>query len=169
MQYTKGLKDFVYYIGKYHKLSELTILEVGSWAGDSAVVFAEHFKKVICVDPWEPTPGTVSERENIYEIEKIFDKMIRRFNNIEKLKNRIENVIDTFQDRSIDVIYIDGDHRYSSVVRDIKLCLPKCKLYLSGHDYCNIDFKTVVQAVDDTLGKRDIVFSDTSWIYKIDL
>jgi hypothetical protein len=68
----------------------------------------------------------------------------------------------------VDFVYLDGDHTYKSIKRDIKLALKILKPngILAGHDYSN-DFEGVVKAVDDMFGKPDKTYRDTSWIKKM--
>jgi hypothetical protein len=52
------------------------------------------------------------------------------------IKGKSEDVIPTLKDQSIDILFIDADHRYSAVKRDIELSIPKVKPggILCGHD-----------------------------------
>ena len=63
-----------------------------------------------------------------------------------------------FEDNSLDIAYIDADHRYEKVQEDIRLWTPKVRpgAILCGHDYQESGprrglFK-VKPAVDDMLG-----------------
>lgn len=162
----EGLNKMIDWIAHQHNPKAMTILEIGSWAGSSAEVFAKRFGHVICIDPFEITKGTISERQNIKEAEKEFDKIVVKYNNVEKIRARAEMVINIFRDRSIDIIYIDGEHTYEAVIRDIQMSLLKCKYYIAGHDYWK-KFPDVIIAVNKLFGKPDKVFPDSSWIYKI--
>lgn len=67
-------------------------------------------------------------------------------------------------DRSIEMAFIDGDHSYEAVARDIKNCLPKIKAggVLAGHDF----FADGVQkAVNELLGPCPA--SRSSWAMRI--
>lgn len=157
-QLTKGLNDLCEYL-LLKGVKE--VLEVGSWAGSSAAIFAKYFN-VTCVDPWEPTPGTISDRYSMVEVEKEFDKICKKYNNITKIKARIEDVVL----EPVDVIYIDAEHTYDAVKRDLAKCLPYCKMFIAGHDYWYKKFPGVVKAVNE-IGKPDKIFCDSSWVKKI--
>jgi predicted N-acyltransferase len=159
-QLLKGLNDMCVYL-KNNGVKE--IIEIGSWCGSSAEVFAKYFDKVTCVDPWEPTKGTITEKYNMKEVEKAFDKVMGKYDNIYKIKARVEN-IDLF---SVDCIYIDADHHYNSVKRDIEKCLPFCKKYIAGHDYWQKKFPGVVKAVHEMVGNPEKIFCDSSWVKEI--
>ena len=58
-------------------------------------------------------------------------------------------------DKELDFVYIDGDHEYLSVRRDIELYWPKVKIggLVAGHDY---NGKPVRDAVEDELAKLGV-------------
>lgn len=71
-----------------------------------------------------------------------------------------------------DIVYIDGDHSYNSVVRDIKMCLDHIVPggIICGHDYHNASFTDVPRAVSDCfagLSQKPEVFSDSSWLINL--
>jgi len=65
-----------------------------------------------------------------------------------------------------DFIFIDGDHSYDSCKEDINMWLPKIKQggIIAGHDYLEACFMGVVNAVNETFGKPDKTYNDTSWL-----
>jgi len=52
-------------------------------------------------------------------------------------------VLDLFEDESLDFIYIDGNHTYNSVKEDMELWFPKLKKggLFAGHDYLRMDWE----------------------------
>ena len=58
------------------------LVEIGSYMGESAVLFAQSgkFKKIVCVDPWTDIPG---HGDNAYfgmaEVEKTFDANVKYY------------------------------------------------------------------------------------------
>lgn len=56
-----------------------------------------------------------------------------------------------YGERSLDWVYIDADHHYEPVCRDIDAWLPKVKPggVLAGHDYCDYPGFGVIQAVTE--------------------
>lgn len=56
--------------------------------------------------------------------------------------------VSLFENKSLDLVYIDADHTYDSVTEDIKAWLPKCRKVIGGHDYAG-GWEPVVNAVDD--------------------
>jgi len=134
------------------------VVEVGSFSGVSSQVLALHCKELHCIDPYH--------WEAVIEAEKMFDKMLLDYSNITKVKKLSIEGSKDYADNSIDVVYIDGDHSYSSVVEDINAWKNKVKKggYIAGHDSF---MPEVLQAVKDTLGEPLETFDDTSWIIKI--
>ena len=55
------------------------------------------------------------------------------------------------EDKTVDFIYIDGDHSYEAVKADLEAWLPKMRPggFLSGHDYFASRQPHVVRAVDE--------------------
>lgn len=73
-------------------------------------------------------------------------------------------------DGSLDFVFIDADHSYEGVKRDITLWRPKLKAggLLSGHDYANPGEKLgmeVKRAVDE-LGEVELG-RDSCWFYRV--
>lgn len=143
----------------------ITILEIGSWTGISALVFAKHFDRVICVDPWEKTVDEISSEYDMREVEKIFDTRIKN-KNISKLKMKSEQAVFMLEDNSLDAVYIDGSHKYEEVKKDVILWLPKIKKsgFICGHDMHYLKFPGVTKAVIELIGNQELhIFPDTSW------
>jgi hypothetical protein len=165
-QLLDGLLDFVNYVNSIMSTKEMTICEIGSWCGSSADIFAQHFKNVICIDPFV-SDKEITKLYNMRDVEKEFDKIKAKYNNITKLKHYSYAVVNIFDDKSIDIVYIDGEHTYKAVKQDIQLYLPKCKYFISGHDYWIGKFPGVIKAVNECLGKPDKIFNDISWIKEL--
>lgn len=137
-------------------------VEIGSWKGQSASFMAveihnsEKNIKFDCVDHWGDLPGTPNSEEYYVKNGILYEKFL---SNTERVKHIINPVrldsmtaVKNYEDRSLDFVFIDGDHNYDPVVADIKAWLPKIKQLgvLAGHDYgwC----EGVRRAVHDTLG-----------------
>ena len=66
------------------------------------------------------------------------------------LGNSVE-VLSSFEDEYLDLVYIDGDHSYNGVKNDLNISYKKVKTggYICGHDYSPDIFDGVVKAVDE--------------------
>lgn len=151
-----------------------TIVELGSYMGESSLVFAQQFPKgkIICIDPWI---GGFDDEDscshaNYVDVEKQFDLRQKLVTNIEKLKG-----FSTDYKIDCDMVYIDACHKYECVKDDINHWLPLTKLVMSGHDYIEDELtintyphlKGVKVAIDEVLGKPDNTYTDGSWYKKI--
>lgn len=142
------------------------LLEVGSFAGVSTELFAQVCKKVYAVDPWDLNKEYKElHSSSVVESEKRFDQMVSKYPHIIKLKKFSQEACHEFEDETFDVIYIDGEHLYEPVKRDIQLWLSKVKKegLLCGHDFGE---QGVKQALDEIFPNYNFkTYSDTSWVY----
>lgn len=125
-------------------------VEVGTYAGQSIIYFAlraRELGKKIDITTIDLYPNinehTRRVRENILDFE------------VHEVKYLIEDS-GTFLCPNFDCVWIDGDHSYDRVVRDIKHWLRQAKRgsILCGHDYWMDDVK---RAVQNTLGDVDVI------------
>lgn len=164
-QYEQGLRDLCKVIRQTLKTEDLTIVEVGSYAGESAVIWAQEFPqaKIYCIDPFEGgfDENDICSNVDYTEIEAEFDSRTKDYKNIIKLKKYSTEVI-----QYCDVLYLDGDHTYYGVKRDILHWNQYTKSIIAGHDYCDSPeyLAGVKKAVNELLGKPDCIFQDTSWL-----
>lgn len=147
-----------------------TIVELGSYMGESSLIFAEEFPngKIICVDSWEGGFDDSDSCSNVdySDVEQQFDLRMSMVNNITKIKG-----LSTSVGIECDLVYIDACHKYECVKNDIIHWAPFVKKVMSGHDYYDdINFinrhphiKGVKVAIDEMLGNPDKIFTDGSW------
>jgi predicted O-methyltransferase YrrM len=158
----KGFIDFIQFLTS-KKIENL--IEVGSFQGESTTLFAHYLpeSKIYSVDPFLSNydDSDLASNSKMDDVECNFDRRISLFENIIKMKLASENASQKFDEKSVDVVYIDANHIHEEVVNDITFWLPKIKTggYISGHD-----FYQVKDAVENTLGGYDMIFDDTTWI-----
>jgi len=72
-----------------------------------------------------------------------------------------------FSDGLFDFVFIDADHSYDGVKKDIICWLPKVKKggYLCGHDYGHVKIGEVKRAVDELLDSVELC-SDMTWFWR---
>jgi len=169
-----GLQDLCDFV---KNTKDLTMIEVGCYEGESTEFWAKSFKKVYAIDAWKPGYDDNDRASTNVgpRVENIFDNMSAGYSNITKIKDFSYNVYDQFEDASIDLLYIDGEHTYNGVQRDINLFLPKIKEtgWIAGHDYKK-KWQGVMRAVDEFCKQNnlkatgpDMTFCDGSWIKKL--
>lgn len=167
------LVKFCQYIKSLTGEDPITLVEVGSYMGESSAIFAREFKngKIICIDPWTSgfDDNDATSGMDFIDVEQQFDLRAAMYKNIVKVKDFSIN-----KHYVCDIVYIDGCHTYDAVKEDIKHWLPQTKKIISGHDYYNdeVDKRQphtagVRKAVDEVLGIPDKVFADGSWVKKI--
>lgn len=129
-------------VGKL-KGNDLQVAEVGSWTGCSTFVLANEVRgrgKVFAIDHWKGTGGAVLEwnakhmdalaifKQNMIDLE-VWDTIhVMRMTSLEAVKK--------FKDGTLDLVFIDANHRYKHITEDIQAWLPKVKAggILCGHD-----------------------------------
>jgi glycosyltransferase involved in cell wall biosynthesis len=157
--------------------NDFIMVEVGCYAGESTEIFANKALKIFAVDPWIDfevdgkfyVPLTQKGERTILSMDGVedrFNKIMDKHKNIIKMKGTSVEMASNVPDASVDVVYIDADHEYLSVVQDIKLWLRKIKPggIISGHDY---NFSDVSKAVADTIGQPHKLYCDYSWAKRL--
>lgn len=167
-----GMFQLLEYLEANIPFEEYTqMIEIGSYMGESACMFASSnlFNHINCIDPFKGE----EDFNDIYgytweQIEEEFKLNTRYFENITHYKNYSTEISSRFEDNKYDFIYIDGNHEYDAVKKDIELYLPKVKQngFIGGHDYIP-HFDGVIKVVNELLGEPDEIFRDYSWIKKI--
>ena len=135
------------------------MVEVGSWIGESARIFAPHVELLVCVDPWPDYRG--QRGDDVYEA---WVSATAAFANVVAARKTSIDAARQIDDASLDAVYIDALHDYESVKADIIAWRPKLRAggILAGHDY-GPHAPGVVRAVDELIGKPAKVYGDTTW------
>ena len=84
---------------------------------------------------------------------------------VKDIKKNSWEAANEFRDESVDFIFIDADHKYESVVKDIQAWLPKLKVggVMSGHDFTQ-PTAGVKRAVQELLPEFKLG-TDEIWTY----
>jgi hypothetical protein len=133
-----------------------TVLEVGSWAGLSAMVMAKAgAARVHCVDTWEGNKNDEGTKQYNGSRGTPFQVFLRNTQGL-PITARIGRSPDAAKDIAgqYDIVYIDAEHDCDSVMKDIAAWKPKARHILAGHDYhC---FPSVQKAVLDSGLKPEV-------------
>lgn len=158
---TQGLIDLIDTIP-----NNVVMAEIGCYAGESTKLFMESGKIIVmyCIDIWEDELNifkNINNNHNFELVEKTFDNNVKDYN-VVKLK-MTSKMSSQFLPK-LDVVYIDANHEYEYVKKDIEVSLYKLKSngIICGHDY-NEESPGVIRAVNEFFGKPDKIFSDSSW------
>jgi len=118
-------------------------VELGVFKGDfSKIILNGWGGDLYLVDVWRPL--SIEEYDDISNNENHITSYIDTVNNISGFEKRAfmirmsgDKAVNLFRDHSIDFIYIDANHSYKAVKKDIELWYPKIRYggMISGHDY----------------------------------
>jgi predicted O-methyltransferase YrrM len=111
--------------------------EIGAASGDTTLYIFKNcptLKHLVVADNWSPMPnsgwhGMDTKRTFFIRLHHLLPK-------IKVLEGLSWNMAQNVEDNSLDFIFIDADHNYESVVKDIRAWVPKVKAggMVSGHD-----------------------------------
>jgi len=143
--------------------SNFNILEIGSWAGGSAILWATTLQKhkrdgmVYCIDHWEGGEGAPKAMKRAVKGDKIFKLFLHNIR-ISGVRDRVvilrgtsDSIAPTFVENFFDFVYVDGDHSYSQFRRDL---LGFKKLVKVGGVLCGDDFELELSKVDASYAKE---------------
>lgn len=161
-------------------------VEIGVKQGD----FSKHLlqtwecKKLYLVDPWIAQPeSTYNETHHDHDddFSKCLDNVSSFSGRFEIVKEFSHNAYRRFDNNYFDFIYIDGNHSYDAVKKDLSLWYPKLKTggLIAGDDYTQkpedivFDYKFgVKRAVDEfaRVHRKNVSIDLTGdWYYLTDL
>jgi hypothetical protein len=152
-------------------------VEIGSYQGESTLTFAKSgkFSRIYAIDPWSDEVYDEDDKATLHcpmgFVEVAFEINLKQYISkgvVHKLKGTGEQWIKEFMDNTVDFIYIDANHTYSAVKKDILMWKSKLRYggILAGHDYGT--HPGVKKAVDEIFGSPDKTFSDFSWMVRYD-
>lgn len=137
---------------KEHLGNNLRGLEIGVDKGVNAesILKTLSIKKLFLVDPYLPYVSEQYGCKIFYSAENFVKAQNRlsRFNgNTTFIKKTSEDAVNDIPE-NLDFVYIDGNHKYSFVKKDIELYYPKVKEngIIGGHDF-NAEFLGLCKAV----------------------
>ena len=146
-------------------------VEVGTYLGRSTVYLASRIRqsgkkiRVYAVDLWD---GWVYQEcradAALPEAADVFGHFIRNVRRagvedvICPLRMSSEQAAELFEDGTFDFVFLDADHGYEGVRRDLQSWFPKVKRrgVLGGHDYLNADFPGVRRAADEFFMEQEL-------------
>ena len=121
-----------------------TIVEIGVYNGCFLlpITFMNNNTLSYGIDPYESFIQKDIQDVNLYKIAEsistngtflnnVYNRLISNINkfklNVKILRNKSENVVNNFDDNSIDILHIDGCHDYEYVLKDLSLYSNKIK------------------------------------------
>ena len=169
-----GLIDLVNKLGS----DNLTMVEIGSYKGESAEIFLKTGKvaRIYCIDPWQMfyDPDDGAAFTDMVKVEAEFDRRHANDSRVVKVRGTVDTFVEQYKSdpeffKKIDFVYIDGLHTYEGVHHDIEMVMAnfKPRVAIAGHDYYMDNWPGIVKAINELLGEPDATFSDGSWVKKM--
>lgn len=149
------------------------ILEIGSWAGGSAITWADALRRfnqskgtITCIDSWTPyfnleetyDPALGRNYRDVYEemeqalrneeIYNLFKHNIKASGHVDIIKSIIgksEEILPSLTASSFDLIFVDGNHSYDFIKNDLVHCK---RLVKEGGVICGDDLELQAFEVD---------------------
>ena len=148
-----------------------TVVEVGVWKGRSMSAILDvcraNRNRLYAVDTWKPDLRDAGYQEAaVRDILAVFKENLRLLGHqatVEILQEDSAQACDHFADRSIDLVFVDADHSYEAVRKDLAAWLPKVAVHgvLCGHDYTTRP--GVRRAVDEMFGASASLPGGSIW------
>jgi len=118
----QGLLNLLAYTGQFFDLKELTMIEIGSYIGESTMLFAKRFNFVFSIDPFIDDYPENYGVSRYAEFDKVYAKFLENtkdFRNIWHVKQKSDNAASIFTSRKVDFVYIDGCHT-STIISELR-------------------------------------------------
>jgi predicted O-methyltransferase YrrM len=155
----------IWYLTREKKHENMQILEIGSWVGASALSWAQGLKihndakgTITCVDAWKPffnretqTGDYVRHMEMALSSETAYQLFSHNVSTLpdsitcQHLRGKSDDILPLLRENTFDVVFIDGDHAYTPVLKDIKNSLTLVK---DGGIICGDDLNLQLSQVD---------------------
>ncbi|MDA1274877.1 MAG: class I SAM-dependent methyltransferase [Verrucomicrobia bacterium] len=149
----------------------VNVLEIGSWAGGSAITWASALKsvgasgRIFCVDPWKPYVGAeniesrdmraMNEELQNDEIFRLFLHNVRTLGHddlVIPIRGKSAEVLPCLRPGQFNVVYVDGDHRYDAVLADLTR---SSGLVMPGGVLCGDDLELQLSEIDTVEAEKN--------------
>jgi len=158
-----SLRYSIKYIRDNYDGKDLIGAEIGIRYGGHSLTILKHLpmKRLYLIDPQQGYDGIDGyHRRGFKEIRKGLKRNLNAYSDkLVFIRKMSENAVDDIPD-NMDFIYIDGNHDYEYVKKDVDMYYPKIKKggVLCGHDF---QLPDVARAVSELATKHDLkVYAD---------
>ena len=141
-------------------------VEIGAYSGEGTMILAKYFNHVLAVDPWlngYDINDRASQQTPMKFVLAKFHENTKDLDNVSYSQSKSLDALEFFKDGELDLVYVDGDHRYEAVLADLKGWLPKLRAggVMAGHDWSMAAVKKALAEV--FLNKEAVIFQGDSW------
>lgn len=169
---TASIETVIAELRKHFGNKKISVIEIGARYGDSSEVILKNLniKKYYIVDPYisyddykDGFNDIISEDSTIYE------KTRKRLKDhpVEFIRKFSDDAYSMFDDNSIDLIFVDGNHSYEYVLSDIRNYTPKVKGggIICGDDYFMRNKKNDINCIGNQYD-QDMVYEAVQEYYR---
>lgn len=122
-------------------------VEIGVYKGETSKTILENWGgKLYLVDVWRPLGEEYEDMSNNAFHSDVFRECMKNIEGLEQrgimIRTDSLGASELFRDESLDFVYIDANHSYDYVKKDLEIWFPKVKRggIFSGHDYMDLDW-----------------------------
>lgn len=135
-------------------------VEIGVSWGENIVDYCEAGLEITGIDPWQDSRDNIYKKivsirggRTIDEVYEIAKERTKNYPNCKLLKKLSMDALDDFPDRSLDFVYIDGNHGFGYVAMDLQQWCRKVRKggIIAGHDYYSTEGVRIVRHVGDVV------------------
>ena len=114
--------------------------EIGVWKGEFSEKFLQAGLTMYAVDPWMPFKGQ-GRHQRFPEIQdsyyQVAVKRLSQYPDCVIIRKTSMDAVEDFRDRSLDFVYIDGNHSFRYFAEDLHEWSQKVRPggCIAGHDY----------------------------------
>lgn len=142
--------------------SSYKILEIGTWAGHSATLWASACKEknkgiVFCIDTWGASDNAPETMKRVVKKNMIFKLFLHNLETgglkdyIVPIKGSSDTIAEILQPNTFNFVYIDGDHAYTQFKKDL---LNYMKVVKINGIICGDDLEVYPNEIDIANAKR---------------
>jgi predicted O-methyltransferase YrrM len=129
--YWEGHRDFAYDLLNF--VRPFKLVELGSQYGCSLFAFCQSVKdngldtQINAIDFWRGNIGAEDTGEEVYELVQNIKNEFFSELKIDLYQMEFDSALSSFEEESIDILHLDGGHRFEDVEHDLSMWLPKLK------------------------------------------
>ena len=140
------------------------LIEFGTLFGTTTLLMAEHkedAKLLFTIDNFSWNPFLMTELSHKFFTERCLSYVIQNCN-VRLLDTDIEDFQNSFEEIEPGLVFLDADHSYEAVKRDIQWALQKRTKIICGHDY-SPEWPGVMRAVNEEFGSNFAICQTFWW------
>lgn len=134
---------------KYFRNKPITVIEIGTYEGENALSMLKmlNIRKLYLIDPYREYSDYLNSekdktQQHLSKVEKSARKRLSKYKNkIIWIKDCSDNAVKKIKEK-VDFVYIDGNHNYEFVKKDMENYYRKLKKsgILAGHDIASNEY-----------------------------